>query len=98
MAVVFLGTPLQGTKIAKYETWHVMVEGILGKDSSPLLIRDLTENSEKLYNLKEAFAGIALNNSLKIHCFYETKKTTLLKAILPGIFAKIIPGSKAIVS
>lgn len=95
--VVFLGTPLQGTRVARFETWRVMIEGILGKDSSPSLVKDLSEKSENLRNLTGNFAEIAVNNSLRIHCFYETRKSTILRAILPRFTAKLLPSSRVIV-
>jgi hypothetical protein len=97
VGVVFLGTSLQGTKVARFETWHVMIEGILGKDSSQPLNKDLSEQSEILRNLTGKFGEIAVNNSLRIHCIYETRKTAMLKTIFPRFTTKLLPSSKVIV-
>ncbi len=53
--VVFLGSPLQGTKAAKAAQWRAMLAGILNKKASQTLLEDLDGSSRELRKSSERF-------------------------------------------
>lgn len=85
--VVFLGSPLRGTRAATFAGWKNFVLGILGpaQGSSCTLLKELEENSGSLENLVAEFAKLTVQNrgqmGMEIRCFYETRKTQLLNSI-----------------
>ncbi|KAL5351267.1 hypothetical protein ACLOAV_003119 [Pseudogymnoascus australis] len=85
--VVFLGSPLRGTKAASFAGWKNFVFGILGptQESSCTLLDDLKENSSRLENLVAEFGKLTVRSrtqaGIEIRCFYETRKTQVLNAI-----------------
>lgn len=85
--VIFLGSPLRGTKTATFAGWKNFVFGILGRDqeSSNTLIDDLKLNSSRLENLVSEFGKLTMRSQtqagIEIRCFYETRKTQVVNAI-----------------
>lgn len=85
--VIFLGSPLRGTRAATFAGWKNFVFGILGHDqeSSTTLLSDLEENSSRLESLVADFAKLTIRNraqkGMEIRCFYETRKTQMLNSI-----------------
>ncbi|OBT50883.1 hypothetical protein VE04_08686, partial [Pseudogymnoascus sp. 24MN13] len=85
--VIFLGSPLRGTKAATFAGWKNLVFGILGPDqeSSDTLLDDLKENSSRLENLVAEFGKLTVRSrtqaGIEVRCFYETRKTQMSNAI-----------------
>jgi predicted component of type VI protein secretion system len=88
---VFLATPFRGSDAAKQAQWQVLVGGIMGEQTSKQLIDDLNNSDKELRKLTQSFAEIAGHNSvqLPVYCFYETKKTEMLRRLLsPNLATK----------
>ncbi|OBU00767.2 hypothetical protein VE01_01233 [Pseudogymnoascus verrucosus] len=85
--VIFLGSPLRGTKAATFAGWKNLIFGILGPDqeSSDTLLDDLKENSSRLENLVAEFGKLTVRSrtqaGIEVRCFYETRKTQVSNAI-----------------
>ena len=86
---MFLATPFCGSDAAKQAQWLVVVGGIMGEQTSDKLVQDLNKNNDVLDQRTHEFAEIANSSSLRlpIHCFYETKKTEILRRILSPSWA-----------
>ena len=82
--IVFLATPFQGTDARREAKWQVVVGGIMGEETSDRLVRDLDGRHDFVLQRVQKFAEIANADSLRlpIHCFYETKKTEILRRVL----------------
>lgn len=67
--------------------------GIRGHEVSDSLIADLNESSIVLKNLIQKFSTMALTPELRfdITCFYETRKTEILNAILSRSVTQFFP-------
>ncbi|KAH7117683.1 ankyrin repeat-containing domain protein [Dendryphion nanum] len=97
--VVFLGTPLRGTKAANIAGWQNLIFGTLrvgtDQDRSNTLLKDIQENSRWLELQLDKFAMLTVRNQeqfgMQIRCFYETKKTQILNAIARGLPIKPPP-------
>ena len=83
--VVFLGSPLQGTRAAKAAEWHVMIAGILSRHPSQTLLQDLNGSTRALRETTHRFVKMIMTPPLKIMttCFWETQESQVLKAVLP---------------
>jgi hypothetical protein len=85
--VIFLGSPLRGTKAATFAGWKNFVLGILDPDqgSSCTLLSDLEKNSSRLENMVAEFGKLTMQSrmqaGMEIRCFYETQETDLSNAI-----------------
>ncbi|PVH69560.1 hypothetical protein DL98DRAFT_361351, partial [Cadophora sp. DSE1049] len=81
--VMFLGSPLRGTRAATFAGWKNFISGILGpnQESSGTLLADLKENSSRLETLTAEFGKLTVQNRMEIRCFYETRKTQVFNAI-----------------
>jgi hypothetical protein len=85
--VIFLGSPLRGTKAATFAGWKNFVSGILGRthESSCTLLDDLQANSSRLENLVAEFGKLTVPSrtqaGMDIRCFYETRKTQVFNSI-----------------
>ncbi|KAI2626756.1 hypothetical protein GGR54DRAFT_629122 [Hypoxylon sp. NC1633] len=95
VGTVFLATPFLGTDAAREASWLVVVKGIMGKDASGQLIKDLEKRHAFVRERVQKFAEIANNDAIRlpISCFYETKKTKIAGKILPTWIAKGSRGS-----
>ena len=80
--IVFLGTPLRGTKAASIACYLVWLRKCLGKDTSDTLIKGLEEKERSLIIIIQDFAKAAISYTLQIWCFYKTLKTQVAKAVL----------------
>jgi len=88
VGIVFLATPFRGSDAAKEARWQMVVGGILGNKTSVQLVDALNNGDRELRNLTKSFAEAAYAPSVRlpIHCFYERKKTKILRHILsPGL-------------
>ncbi|KAI1382616.1 uncharacterized protein F4822DRAFT_100890 [Hypoxylon trugodes] len=85
IGIVFLATPFSGTDAARPASWLVVIKGIMGKEASGQLIKDLEERHAFVRERVQKFAEIANDNAIRlpIWCFFETKKTKIAKKILP---------------
>ncbi|KAH6705268.1 hypothetical protein BKA61DRAFT_492791, partial [Leptodontidium sp. MPI-SDFR-AT-0119] len=85
-SVIFLGSPLRGTKAATFAGWK-FVFGILDptQESSCTLLDDLKANSSRLENLMAEFGKLTVQSpiqaGMEIRCFYETRKTQVFNSI-----------------
>lgn len=85
--VIFLGSPLRGTKAATFAGWKNFVFGILGptEESSSMLLDDLKANSSRLEILVAEFGKLTVQSriqaGMEIRCFYETRKTQVFNSI-----------------
>lgn len=84
MGAVFLATPFCGSDAAAQAKWLVTVKGIVGEQSSDQLVRDLEEKHDFVRERVQKFAEIANAPSVRlpVNCFFETKKTELLRKLL----------------
>lgn len=77
-AIVFLGTPHEGSDLAR---WGEMLQGMVGHvprkffDSEPILIKTLRKDSETLDTINEGFLHI--QQRFKIHLVHENQKSDL---------------------
>ena len=101
--VVFLGSPLQGTRAAKAAEWHVMIAGILNRHPSQTLLQDLDGSTRALRETTHCFVKMITTPPLEIMttCFWETQESPVLKAVLPTYLpnpvSRIFNGAKMIV-
>ncbi len=84
MGAVFLATPFWGSDAAAQAQWLVTVKGIMGKQSSDQLVRDLEAKHDFVRERVQKFAEIANADSVRLpaQCFFETKKTELLRKLV----------------
>lgn len=84
--VVFLGSPLQGTKAGKAAQWRAMLGGILNKEPSQTLLQDLDGSTRALRETSEKFVAMVTTPPMRTMtvCFWESQKTKVLKAFLPA--------------
>lgn len=89
VGAVFLATPFRGSDAAAQAQWLVMIKGIMGEQSSDQLIKDLEAKHDFVRQRVQRFAEIAHADSIRlpIRCFYETRKTELLRKLLPRTVA-----------
>lgn len=77
-AIVFLGTPHEGSNLAP---WGEMLQRMAGHvprkifDSEPILVKTLREDSETLANINKAFLNI--QQKFAIHLVHENQKSNL---------------------
>ncbi|KAF3763781.1 hypothetical protein M406DRAFT_260907, partial [Cryphonectria parasitica EP155] len=77
-AIVFLGTPHEGSDLAR---WGEVLQGMVGRvprrlfDSEPILIKTLRKDGETLANINANFINI--QQRFKIHLVHENQKTDL---------------------
>jgi len=85
--VIFLGSPLRGTKAATFAGWKNFVFGVLGpnQESSCTLLDDLKANSSRLETLVAEFGRLTVQSrmqaGMEIRCFYETRTSQVFNAI-----------------
>jgi hypothetical protein len=70
----------------------------MGKETSSTLVKDLEENSSSLENLVEDFGKMTIRDGLQVRCFYETRTTQILNAVLPRVFTNFINFTESVVS
>ncbi|KAI0887873.1 uncharacterized protein GGS22DRAFT_90148 [Annulohypoxylon maeteangense] len=92
VGIVFLATPLSGTDAAGPASWLVMVKGIMGKDASRQLIKDLEGRHDFVRERVQKFAEIANFDSIRlpVQCFFETRKTKIANRFFPAWFSNIL--------
>ena len=88
IGVIFLATPLRGTGAKDAAEWRSFISRILGQQPSTTLIKDLAETASTLQGLVEDFGKMTIRIGLKIRCFYETRPTQILNAVLNKNIAK----------
>lgn len=76
-------------KTANPYEWQVLVGGIMGKETSNSLVNDLDREHNFVLQRVQKFAEAAMADStrLPMHCFYETKKTEILRRVLSSELA-----------
>lgn len=90
--IVFLATPFQGADARKEAQWQVIIGGIMGEDTSDRLVHDLDREHDFVLQRVQKFAEVINADSIRlpVHCFYETKKTEILRRVLSsGLAAKL---------
>ncbi|KAI1086151.1 hypothetical protein F5B19DRAFT_498630 [Rostrohypoxylon terebratum] len=93
VGIVFLATPFFRTfrtDAARPASWLVIVKGIMGKDASRQLIKDLEGRHAFVRERVQKFAEIA--KGLPIWCFYETGTTRTLFNVY-SLFPRLRPVS-----
>ena len=98
--VVFLGSPLQGTKAAKAAQWRAMLAGILNKQPSRTLLEDLDGSTRELRKTSERFVRMVTTPPMQTMtmCFWESQRTQVLRAVLPAWTLSPLRRLKMIVS
>lgn len=98
--VVFLGSPLQGTKAGKGAQWRAMLGAILNKGPSQTLLEDLDGSTRALRDTSEKFVTMVTTPPMQtmIMCFWESQKTQVLRAVLPARTLTLRNSIKMIVS
>ncbi|KAK7423712.1 hypothetical protein QQX98_000902 [Neonectria punicea] len=92
VGIVFLATPFRGSDAAKQAEWQIVVGGILGNETSHELVDNLNSQDKELRKLTQSFAEIAGSEQFQIpvRCFYETRKSELLRKYLsPGSATRV---------
>lgn len=86
---MFLATPFRGSDANKHAQWQVVIGAIMGEQTSNKLVQDLNKNTGVLDQLTQIFAENANHPlvRLPICCFFETRKTEMLRRILPPSWA-----------
>jgi hypothetical protein len=85
--VIFLGSPLRGTKAASLAAWKNFGFDLIGRnqESSSTLLDDLEANSSRLEDMVAKFGKLTVpgrtQRGMEIRCFYETRKTQVFNAI-----------------
>ncbi len=98
--VVFLGSPLQGTKAAKAAQWRTMLGGMLNKEPSQTLLEGLDGSTRELRKTSERFVAMVTSPPMQTMtmCFWESKRTQVLKPVLPTWTLSSLRSLKMIVS
>lgn len=95
IGVVFLGTPLRGTKTASIAEWVALIRGFMNKETSDTLLQSLKEKSSSLDALVHEFSKLAIKlaiaHNFQIRCFYETRRTRIETAVVTRQLAKFLP-------
>jgi hypothetical protein len=81
--------------------WKVIVSTIQGKEVSDVLYKDLDANTGVLSELINSFSLCANGKwrpwyRIPMCCFYETKRTQILNAVLPKWLPKIGRGKRIV--
>ena len=97
--VVFLGSPLQGTRAGTAAQWRAMLGGILNNSPSQTLLQDLDGHTKVLRDTSEEFLKIITGTPMQTMtmCFWESKKTQLAKAVLPTWISSHLASTEIIV-
>ncbi|KAI1086290.1 hypothetical protein F5B19DRAFT_169948 [Rostrohypoxylon terebratum] len=90
VGIVFLATPFRGSGAAGAAKWCVVVGGIMGRQTSEQLVKDLDSEDEELKKLRQSFAELVHRIGPPVHCFYETEETEISKRFLPRNIANIL--------
>lgn len=92
VGAVFLATPFNGADASREAKWQVVIGGVMGKDCSNELVQDLERKQDFVRGQVRMFTEIANADSIRLplYCFYETKKTEILRRFLPPNWAKRI--------
>ena len=98
--VVFLASPLQGTRAGKAAQWQTMLAGILNKKPSKTLLEDLDGSTRVLRETSKKFVRMVTTPPMKTMtmCFWESQKTKVLKAIIPVWAGTLASSANMIVS
>ncbi|KAK0623518.1 hypothetical protein B0T14DRAFT_425965 [Immersiella caudata] len=95
VGILFLATPFHGSDAAKQARWQVLVAGIMGEQASGQLIRDLEQEHDFVHQRVQKFTEIANAEAVRLplSCFFETRKTEMLRRILSrGLAKKLATG------
>ncbi|KAI1459682.1 hypothetical protein F4805DRAFT_50008 [Annulohypoxylon moriforme] len=100
VGIVFLATPFSGTYAVGAASWLAIAGELMGKDASRQLINDLEERHAFVRERVQRFAEVAYANSIRlpISCFFETRKTRLVKKVLPGTISKMLSRGRILVT
>ena len=92
VGVVFLATPFFGSSVARVFKWQVSANNIRGEQTSTQLIEDLNQDADFVHQRAQKFAELANKASIRlpVSCFFETKKTEVLKHFLPLRLVKFL--------
>lgn len=92
VGIAFLATPFRGSAAAQEAQWQVIVGGIMQEQTSKELIDDLYERDKHLRDLTRTFAELARHESVQLPlcCFYELKRTKILRRFLSSKWANVI--------
>ncbi|KAK1760821.1 hypothetical protein QBC47DRAFT_368295 [Echria macrotheca] len=87
--IVFLGTPFRGSDASQQAEWQTIVAGVMGDRPSKQLVQALKESDPQLRKLTQTFAELAGDDSLRLPavCFYEKRKTEMLKKVFSSAVA-----------
>ncbi len=84
--VIFLASPLQGTRAGKAAEWGDILAGVLNKAPSQTLLQDLDGSTKALRGTSDPFITLMRPPPMQtmIMCYWESKQTQLLRAMLPA--------------
>ncbi|KAL9065051.1 MAG: hypothetical protein Q9161_008470 [Pseudevernia consocians] len=84
--VIFLGSPLQGTRAGTAAQWRAMLAGVLNQSPSKTLLQDLNGSTKALRDTSERFVKMIAAPPMQTmtKCFWESKPSQLANAILPA--------------
>ncbi|KAK4220778.1 hypothetical protein QBC38DRAFT_449744 [Podospora fimiseda] len=90
VGIVFFATPFHGSDAAKQARWQVLVSGIMGEQTSDQVIQDLEQKHDFVRQRLQKFTEIANAEAVRLpfSCFFETRKTEMLRHILSPVWAK----------
>ncbi|MCJ1224820.1 hypothetical protein MMC12_001466 [Toensbergia leucococca] len=84
--VIFLGSPLQGTRAGTAAQWRAMLAGILDETPSQTLLQDLDGGTKVLRDTSDRFVKVITARPMQTmtKCFWESKQSQVANAILPA--------------
>ena len=97
--IVFLACPLQGTRAGSAAQWNAMISGIFRRDPSRTLLEDLDGSRKALRDTTDRFVKM-INTApmrMKTMCFWETRPSQVLKAVLPPYLTEHFNSTRMIV-
>ena len=88
--IVFLACPLQGTRAGNAAQWNAMISGLFRRHPSQTLLEDLDGSRKALRETTARFVNMIKTPLMrtKTMCFWETRPSQVLKAVLPAYLPK----------
>ncbi|KAL9619052.1 MAG: hypothetical protein Q9160_006307 [Pyrenula sp. 1 TL-2023] len=81
VGIVFLGSPLKGTRLAEWAHLAAIVGRGLGYNSNPRVVEALREGSESMTDLLNNFTRWVQKKQVTVCCFFEAAPTSYSKRL-----------------